>query len=395
MFFFLFLIQFSWSQYDNGCGVDQAAGDDEDAQDYWYRAVAPCFRANAAYSLYGVLKTTNRDNEQTQQQSSGCNQHTYINSFLTAQGVDSFVQAMKAAGVSFNNNNNMEQQQQQQQENEGQDDKGEDNNNREGGDRRRLEEGDQDNNEQDNGNEQEENEEEDQEITSECVVIEANNKNEDNERAGEQEGIMLNADYTSTSISCSSSGHYVTSYFQGAYCSGSLKMGQDEEPTSALQAFNSGMEQVQCIQIYSASNNNNNNQEEQEQNDKDDKDEESPLSILYTSYACSTEEFPQSCPDPYGKLKRYEHALNRSTGTVHNARRERIRFIVSVVLLSLGLFILIVPLCLARRRKIQKRKAASTGDASFEKATIRKRTLFSRLIHAVNKAKSPRATSPK
>jgi hypothetical protein len=49
-----------------------------------------CFRANAAYSLYGVLKG-NKDN--------GCTRGTYINSFFTNYGVDAFEPIMEAAGV--------------------------------------------------------------------------------------------------------------------------------------------------------------------------------------------------------------------------------------------------------------------------------------------------------
>jgi hypothetical protein len=49
-----------------------------------------CFRANAAYSLYGVLKGNN-DN--------GCSSGAYINSFFTNYGVDVFEPVMEAAGV--------------------------------------------------------------------------------------------------------------------------------------------------------------------------------------------------------------------------------------------------------------------------------------------------------
>jgi hypothetical protein len=49
-----------------------------------------CFRANAAYSLYGVLKGHSDD---------GCTSGTYINSFFTNYGVDAFEPVMEAAGL--------------------------------------------------------------------------------------------------------------------------------------------------------------------------------------------------------------------------------------------------------------------------------------------------------
>jgi hypothetical protein len=60
-----------------------------------------CFRANAAYSLYGVLKG---------QKDNGCTQGTFINSFFTTAGVEAFTQSMVATGkISFSGGSNDDQ----------------------------------------------------------------------------------------------------------------------------------------------------------------------------------------------------------------------------------------------------------------------------------------------
>jgi hypothetical protein len=90
---FFFLSYFNrWSPYgqdgqENPCGL-QEGGDDG----VWYMGYTDCFRANAAYSLYGVLKG---------EEDAGCARSTFINSFFTVDGVEEFTQAAVAAGVSF------------------------------------------------------------------------------------------------------------------------------------------------------------------------------------------------------------------------------------------------------------------------------------------------------
>ena len=69
-----------------GCGAE--VNDDQ----LWYMELSPCFRANAAFSLYGILKG---------EKDRGCSRKTFINSFMTSTGIEDFTNAMVAAGKSF------------------------------------------------------------------------------------------------------------------------------------------------------------------------------------------------------------------------------------------------------------------------------------------------------
>jgi hypothetical protein len=197
-----------------------------------------CFRANAAYSLYGVLKGNN-DN--------GCSSGTYINSFFTNYGVDAFEPVMEAAGV-FS-------------------------------------------------------EDDEESYTSECQEGGDNDDGNDADGGGYGGGTSYankGANMGSTSYGMSCNGNqFVTKKFRGGNC-----VGQDEvEVTDNLESFNAAIEQVQCVQVYSSSNNNNNNG-----------DNQIATELLSSSKACSLREFPDQCPDPYGKLIRYTRALECATG---------------------------------------------------------------------------------
>ena len=85
----LFFFLRSWSEYYEpggdgaGCGYD---GGDE----YWYMGASMCFRANAAFTLYGTLSGKS---------DSGCSEGTYINSFMTTFGAAGFMQAVEDSGA--------------------------------------------------------------------------------------------------------------------------------------------------------------------------------------------------------------------------------------------------------------------------------------------------------
>lgn len=69
--------------YPRAANSDQ--DEDNEGYDYWYLyGVAPNFQANAAFSLYGVLK----DGGARQRNGSYCHKGTYINSFFTNTGVE-------------------------------------------------------------------------------------------------------------------------------------------------------------------------------------------------------------------------------------------------------------------------------------------------------------------
>lgn len=91
----------SWSEYGVGmydgsnelvgCGGAVEYQLDENGQEtgdtaLWYLGATQCFRANAAYTLYGLKANTELD----EAESSPCNSSTYINSFFTKYGLESF-----------------------------------------------------------------------------------------------------------------------------------------------------------------------------------------------------------------------------------------------------------------------------------------------------------------
>lgn len=78
-----------WSEY--GDGTDDYDGDNGCAGDgngnYWYMGRTPCYRANVAYSLYGVPKGESVSG-------SPCNHRHYINTFFTTHGVENFAYSL-------------------------------------------------------------------------------------------------------------------------------------------------------------------------------------------------------------------------------------------------------------------------------------------------------------
>jgi hypothetical protein len=194
-----------------------------------------CFRANAAYSLYGVLKGKN-DN--------GCTSGTYINSFFTNYGVDAFEPLMEAAGIFSEDNEDS--------------------------------------------------------YSAECKDGDGDGNDADGGGYGGGTSYANKGDNmrsTSYGMSCDGS-QFVTKKFRGRYCDG-----KDEiEVTNLLESFNQAIEQVECVQVYSASNDNNG-------------DDNIVSELLSASKACSLREYPSECPDPYGKLLKYTRAIECSTGT--------------------------------------------------------------------------------
>jgi len=53
---------------------------------YWYLGSTPCYRANAAFSLYGVLRPATGTSRQLKKRKNMCSEATFINSFFTTYG---------------------------------------------------------------------------------------------------------------------------------------------------------------------------------------------------------------------------------------------------------------------------------------------------------------------
>jgi hypothetical protein len=82
-----------WSEYGLGVTYDDD-NENHDGDENWYMTRVQPFRANAAFSLYGILRGS--------LSAGGCRRGTYINSFFTYMGADSILQALhKSPSTAF------------------------------------------------------------------------------------------------------------------------------------------------------------------------------------------------------------------------------------------------------------------------------------------------------
>lgn len=161
-----------------------------------------CFRANAAYSLYGVLSG---------QRDTGCTQQNFVNSFFTSTGVEAFTQSMVSTGrITFSGGNT--------------DDA--DGDSYPGG------------------------------VSSVCQTNDANNN-----RLLEGNSIAHNTKYNSgvgsTGLTCSGK-KFVMKTFKDPFCD----LSSSQKTVSSLNTFNSQIQKAHCIPIYSSNSGNNQNYEE-------------------------------------------------------------------------------------------------------------------------------------
>ena len=172
----------AWSPYvadNNGCG--------ENNENYWYMGLSECFRANVAYSLYGVLQG---------EEDKGCNKNTFINSFFTTSGISTFTTYMATAGVTFTE----------------------------------AAEGAAD-------------------ISSDCQAVQNDNGDEQAADVENSSSNNVKVNYMSTSygVGCADkSNHFVMKNYGGAYCDER----EVREVTDTLDTFNNDLSQVNCIAIY-------------------------------------------------------------------------------------------------------------------------------------------------
>jgi hypothetical protein len=244
---FSLFVLFRWevppSDEDNGGGGDESDG--------WYLGSQPSFRANVAFSLYGILKG---------EKNTGCNKKTFINSFHTTQGVESFTNAMVAAGLDnlFDYYG------------------GEDN---------------------ENGAVA---------VTSTCYQNENNGGDGDDNM---DNGAKYDANAVSYGVGCSVAGDhsFAIQTYQGGYCDGNAILEVEDD----LQDFNDRLELSKCVPIYTQGD-----YYSYGEDGGGDEDVSSPLAVLETSIACDIHDGTGTCPDPYGKIKQYDHAVAVATGSI-------------------------------------------------------------------------------
>ena len=277
----LYHILYSWSEYDDGDDNDNSCEYEGAVNDQsWYMGLAPCYRANSAYSLYGILKG---------EKDTGCNAKTFINSFFTTRGVETFTEYMEYAGKSFTSGND---------------------DGYAGG------------------------------VSSVCEAAQNDDHGGYDDAYAYKHNANLGKGYTSYSVGCSADGEYVEKTFKGQYCSES----SSSRVTGNLATFNKEMDGIQCQSIYSSSQNNNNN------------NGGAPVELLVFSRSCNVLEYPTRCPDPHGKLLKYERRLEDSTEIVHNKRKERFRKIASWFLLLVGILLIAVSLISYCNKKSKAKK---------------------------------------
>jgi len=265
----------AWSAYANGCDVQ--GGEDEET---WYVGLTECYRANVAYSLYGVKKG---------EQDKGCSKATFINSFFTTSGIETFTAYMATAGVSFSENDDANQ------------------------------------------------------VTSDCNVVEGEqddqaNNNNNNYAVNNRK---MYQGYTSYGVGCVDNAFALKEY-QGIYCD------ERSEPTvtDSMKTFNAEISQAQCVVIYDASSSSNN------QNNEGENDEEGDaLGLLIYSEACNIRNFPKKCPDPYGKLNQQAKAISSMVAAEEHPKREKAKTVISWILLCFGIILLIAAAWAYQRKK--------------------------------------------
>ena len=277
---------------------------------FWYMGNSLCFRANAAYSLYGVLAD---DESNKKKKKTGCQESTYINSFFTLTGVSTFMEAIEDAGYyqfceaydggmyENNNNRNLE------------DSCGWIDSSSQQGRRRDLV-GDRQQSQEQQQQQQQQRRKLDQEnahgsyagVSATCYSDYVQGDDDfwqqeytDDQISVAENGIRSFPDATSYTVGCdASNGAFVFSQFNGAYCSGNFF----EDVVDELQNFNDEMNNLGCYPIYDSSLN-----------------LDVATGLLRKSVACSLREYPNRCPDPYGKLKKYTKKLERATRAVSSS----------------------------------------------------------------------------
>jgi hypothetical protein len=363
--------------YNNGCGAGKSDGDgnadddddddddDDEEIENWYMGRTQCFRANAAYSLYGVLKG---------ESARGCNPLTYINSFFTDYGVEVFSSAMGYAGVQ----NPEERYLEDAEEDDGEGDEGDSREDED--DSNEVDDEDEEGDDTDNENNGDDNIEyvygddyfnvdhgafytdENLSVNSQCYTMGSGNIQNGNEYGYSTHGQKNYGDYTSYGIGCSGK-KFVRQTFQGAFCDGNDILEIDDE----LKSFNTAIQHASCVQIYSSTANTgssstaNTGSYEDDDNDESEGEDEvdetftvqEALDLLKYSSACSIREFPRECPDPYGKLSKYNRVIERATGSRLSRATEDARDLVSVVLLLSGLIMAVASFTLKRRKKMR------------------------------------------
>ena len=303
----LFPFESSYSNYyvggDRREGDNDNGGDNGDAgfyygksvcavadggeSDQWYLGQTQCFKANSAFSLYGILK----ESPAGQQKGSYCHKGTFINSFFTTAGVETIAQTFGLGsyvdGVPD-------------------DDEAQDNEDQDGFSIPSL-------------------------PSSYCTWTAPYSDDDGGQEGAEEDRLSEYTDATSYGTGCLNK-KFVLDQFEGALCNPA----RYQQTLDTFDTFNGAVEDMGCFQIYDGSNN----------RKLEDEENAYVLYPLSQSRACSVQLYPEECPDPYGLVKKYEHALDNALATktvtmTLNPSNQKAMFAFSWIFLIAGLAMMI------------------------------------------------------
>ena len=228
-----------------GCGAD--GGDD-----YWYMGRTPCFRAQAAFSLYGIPK----GHLDISLSGSKCHKATYINSFFTTMGPEAFV-APLGVDTTYGNSYCT--------------------------------------------------------VYTPTVGNETYGYRDD-DSYDDGPGHVTKyyfADYKSSGMGCKRH-RFVQNTYGGAFCDGN----DYKKTTDTLSSFNKDLGNLDCVQIYDSSSGYYYEEEEYEDEGHQEWEAVdftalgNSVEILKYSKSCNIHQYPDSCPDPHGLLHKYSANLH-------------------------------------------------------------------------------------
>ena len=155
--------------------------------------------------------------------------------------------------------------------------------------------------------------------TAACSYVQGSNNNENRNNQGggggggkDQGGGEKYSNYMSYTTGCES-GKFVYSEFHGKYCDGNRYNGTID----LLETYNANMEEISCNQIwdYDVSIGSKRGRRDLGYGSLAE-------TILYTSKACSTTEYPGVCPDPFGLNAQYANGISASAMAPYHSQAQ-------------------------------------------------------------------------
>lgn len=319
-----------WSEFGDGYGCGDNGGDNNGDDASWYLGHTQCYRANVAYSLYGIRS----DDKKRKHPRNICQKRRYfINSFFSNNGVDHFSNTVGLAN---------------------------------GGDASSyctVEESD------DDGN---------------------NNENDGDQQR--EHGSTINANAHSYTTYCNAQGKFVTAQFGGAYCSDKSSLVRTDslnalnnelDNVGCLLVYSKDQDAESNEEGEGGQGEDGDGEERRLGRKLKDQNDGSLSDLLAYSSVCSLVEYPQGCPDPYGAKKRFDLNASRSNGFW-----KQFMWLdwLTLVCFLLSLVLLIMAFCVykdrrrrarsnANNKKRKSRWSSNTSTSDHSRTTSRSRSI--------------------